>query len=441
VNRNSILILGAGAAGLAAARDLSRAGWSVTVLEARDRIGGRIFTLSETDSRAPIELGAEFIHGKSPALWEIAKATHLKIREVSEHYWYFDNGKISRSRDFWRNVQGLMNNMKSSDSDQSFRRFLDSLPDGADTEHAKEMATRYVEGFHAANIDRIGICGLVKANEAAASIEGNRSFRFQNGYDSLVQALRADAESHGAIFHLNKTVTSIFWQGTQVEVRTSGPDVYDASAALITLPLGILQARQDHGGIQFVPELPAAKQSAIEKLAVGNVIRMNLIFRERFWEDAKVWDEHGVAVSFRNAGFFHNPDVPIPTWWTQMPLRAPLLVGWAGGPAADRLRSEGALVDQAVSSLSLILHTSTAEIQTQLEASYVHDWHDDPFSRGAYSYVPVDGLEAQQVLSQPLGHKLFFAGEATCTGHVGTVHGAIQSGQRAAQEVLNTESG
>jgi monoamine oxidase len=124
-----------------------------------------------------------------------------------------------------------------------------------------------------------------------------------------------------------------------------------------------------------------------------------------------------------------------------MPLRAPLLVGWAGGPAADRLRSEGALVDQAVSSLSLILHTSTAEIQTQLEASYVHDWHDDPFSRGAYSYVPVDGLEAQQVLSQPLGHKLFFAGEATCTGHVGTVHGAIQSGQRAAQEVLNTESG
>jgi len=441
MSSSTILILGAGAAGLAAARDLSRAGWSVTVLEARDRIGGRIFTLTETDGPAPIELGAEFIHGRSPALWAIAKAAHLKIHDVSEHYWYFDNGKISRSRDFWRNVQGLMNNMKSSDSDQSFRRFLDSLPDGADTQHAKEMAMRYVEGFHAANIDRVGIRGLVKANEAAASIEGNRSFRFQNGYGSLVQALCAEAESYGATFYLDTTITAIHWDGMQVEVRTSDADVYEASAALITLPLGILQARKEDGGIQFVPELPAAKQSAIEKLAVGNVIRMNLVFRERFWEDAKVWDEHGAAVSFRNAGFFHNPDAPIPTWWTQMPLRAPLLVGWAGGPAADRLRSEGALLDQAVSSLSLILQTSTAEIQTQLEASYIHDWHDDAFSRGAYSYVPVDGLEAQQVLSQPLDHKLFFAGEATCTGHVGTVHGAIQSGQRAAREVLNTESG
>ena len=438
MSAGSILIIGAGAAGLAAARDLSRAGWTVTVLEARDRIGGRIFTLSETDSPAPIELGAEFIHGRSPALWEIARAAHLKIHEVSEHHWYFDDGKLSRSRDFWRNVQGLMNKMKSSDADQSFRQFLDSVPDSPDSQRAKDMATRHIEGFHAANIDRIGMRGLVKANEAADPIEGNKSFRFQDGYDPLVQALRAEAENYGASFHLNITVTAIHWQGMQVEVRTSGADVYEASAALITLPLGILQSRQEDGGIQFVPELPAAKQSAIEQLAVGNVIRINLMFRERFWESAKVWDEHGTAVSFRNAGFFHCPDAAIPTWWTQLPLRAPLLVGWIGGPAADRLRSKGALVDQAINSLSLILNAPSAEIHRQLEASYVHDWHDDPFSRGAYSYVPVDGLEAQQVLSQPLDNKLFFAGEVTCTGHVGTVHGAIQSGQRAAQEVLNT---
>ena len=81
---------------------------------------------------------------------------------------------------------------------------------------------------------------------------------------------------------------------------------------------------------------------------------------------------------------------------------------------------------------------STEETRNQLEASDVHDWHDDPFSRGAYSYVPVDGLPAQQTLAQPLSDKLFFAGEATCTGHVGTVHGAIQSGQRAAREILST---
>jgi phytoene dehydrogenase-like protein len=261
MSARTILIIGAGAAGLVAARDLSRAGSSVTVLDARDRIGGRIFTLAKTDSPAPIEFGAEFIHGRSPSLWEIAKAAHLKIHEVSEHHWYFDDGKLSRSRAFWRNVQGLMNMMKSSYADQSFRQFLDSVPDTADSRRAKDMATRHVEGFHAANIDRIGIHGLVKANEAADSIEGNRSFRFQNGYDSLVQALHAEAESYGAIFHLNASVTAIHWQGKQVQVRTSGADVYETSAALITLPLGVLQSRPEDGGIQFVPGLPAAKQS------------------------------------------------------------------------------------------------------------------------------------------------------------------------------------
>jgi len=357
MSAGTILIIGAGAAGLAAARDLSRGGWSVTVLEARDRIGGRIFTLAETDSPAPIELGAEFIHGRSPALWEIAKAAHLKIHEVSEHHWYFDNGKLSKSRDFWRNVQGLMNQMKSSDADQSFRQFLDSVPDTADSQRAKEMATRHVEGFHAANIDRIGIHGLVKANEAADSIEGSRSFRFQNGYGSLVQALRAEAESYGAIFQLNTTVRAIHWQGIQVEVKTSGAGVYEASAVLITLPLGILQARQEDGGIHFVPELPAAKQWAIEQLAVGNVIRINLMFRERFWEGVKLWDEHGEELSFHDGGFFHFPDAPIPTWWTQLPIRAPLLVGWAGGPKADQIRTASESETRPTSSVMLACRT------------------------------------------------------------------------------------
>ena len=111
------------------------------------------------------------------------------------------------------------------------------------------------------------------------------------------------------------------------------------------------------------------------------------------------------------------------------------------GPRADHLRNEGGLLDQAIDSLSLILNTSTAEIRGQIEASHIHDWHDDRFSRGAYSYVPVDGLEAQEALSQPLDNKLFFAGEATCTGHVGTVHGAIQSGRRAAREILRHLTG
>jgi monoamine oxidase len=447
VPTRTIAIIGAGAAGLAAARDLARAGRSVVVLEARDRIGGRVFTLQDDDFPSPVELGAEFVHGKSPALWKLATRANLKFYEVSERHWFFEDGKITKSRDFWRQVEYLMDQMRAAGSDESLKAFLDWLPDDEETRDAKSMVTRYVEGFHAANSDRIGIQGLVKANEAADSIDGDKAFRFQNGYDSLMQALRAEAESYGATFSLNTIVKEIRWTDETLKVIADSAAkhaAYNASVVVLAVPLSILQAGPEDGGIRFVPDLPATKQAAIQSLAVGNVIRINLQFRERFWEEVKLWDEDGDAVSFRDAGFFHYPDAPVPTWWTQLPVRAPLLVGWAGGPRTDQVRgsasgggSNDGVLAQALSSLSLIFNLPPDEIRQQLVASHHHDWHDDPFSRGAYCYVPVNGLKAQELLSQPVAHKLFFAGEATCAGHIGTVHGAIQSGQRAADEILN----
>jgi monoamine oxidase len=444
----SVIIIGAGAAGLAAARDLSRAGCEVIVIEARGRIGGRVFTLTDEVASVPVELGAEFVHGKSPALWKIAQAANLKIAEVSERHWYFDNGKISRSNDFWKHIERLMNHMKSNASDQSLREFLNALPNDDETLRAKEMVRRYVEGFHAANIDRIGIRGLVAANDAADTIDGDAALRVEGGYDSVMQALRGEAESYGALFHLNTIVKEISWTANQTTVTCTRADTadsaaridYSAAAILITVPLKILQTDPAGGGIQFVPELPLAKQVAIQGLVMGNVLKINLHFRERFWEDAKLWDEKGQRVSFHDAAFFHCPDAPLPTWWTQLPLRAPLLVGWAGGPRADRIRSRSdnsqGIVDQSIDSLAQIFNVSPNEIGDQLIEAYFHDWTNDPFTRGAYSYVPVDGLAAQQALAQPVDNKLFFAGEATAVGHIGTVHGAIQSGQRAAAEIL-----
>ena len=195
--RPSVLIIGAGAAGLAAARDLSRAGVEVIVVEARNRIGGRVFTHKDPDSPVPIELGAEFVHGKSPELWQIAKAANLQLYEVSERHWYLEDGKVSKSPEFWRKIESLMSDMKSSKSDRSFKDFIDSLPDDEPMRRAISMATRYVEGFDAANIERIGVHGLIKEHEASDEIDGDQAFRFVNGYDSLMQALWAEAESYG----------------------------------------------------------------------------------------------------------------------------------------------------------------------------------------------------------------------------------------------------
>ena len=448
----SVIIVGAGAAGLAAARDLSRAGCEVVVIEARARIGGRVLTLMEPAASVPIELGAEFVHGKSPALWKIARAANLKLHEVRERHWYFDQGKISRSNDFWQQIERLMDRMKSNASDQTLTDFLIGLPDDDESQRGKAMVRRYVEGFHAADVDRIGIHGLIAANEAADSIDGDTAFRFERGYDSLMQALRGEAESCGAIFQLNTVVEEIRWAAGSSKVvckpagvTDSGARIdYAADAIIMTVPLGVLQRDAVDGGIRFVPDLPAAMRSAIQRLVMGNVLKVNLTFRERFWEEAKSWDEKGKRISFHDAGFFHCPDAPLPTWWTQLPVRAPMLVGWAGGPRADRIRSAGNnsqfVVDQAIASLAHIFKVSADEISAQLVASYFHDWADDPFTRGAYSYVPVNGLEAQQTLSHPVANKLFFAGEAMAVGHIGTVHGAIQSGQRAADEILGEES-
>src|SRR6266568_4491227 len=462
-----VLIVGAGAAGLAAARDLSVAGRQVIVLEARGRIGGRIFTHKDPASPIPIELGAEFVDGKSPALWHLAERAHLKLHETSERHWYFEDGKLSKSRDFWKKIEKLNDQMKLSDVDQSLKDFLASLPDDEETRRAKDMAIRYVEGFHAANIECIGIRGLVKANEAAEEIEGDQMFRFLDGYDSLVQALWAEAESYGATIHLNTVVKEIHWSDDRVEAvceDEEGASSLAASCAIVTLPLGVLQINRDEpAAVRFVPELPPEKRAAINSLAMGNVLRIALRVRERFWEGLKLWDKDGNPLKFADAAFIHYPDAPIPTWWTQLPLRVPVLVGWAGGPKAESSRQEALgnkqslnlrdrvtdtallsgpnsskLLDQAINSLSRIFNISTENIRSQLEASYLHGWRHDPFSRGAYSYVPVNGLAAQQILSQPIDNRLLFAGEATGIGHIGTVHGAIQSGQRAAQEILNT---
>ena len=152
---NDILIIGAGASGLAAARDLSTAGAGVVVIEARERIGGRVYTRHEDSSIVPVELGAEFVHGKHPALMEILDSAGAPLCDVTDRHLYFEKGVLSKSHDFWNKLKALMDRMNPQQPDHTFSDFLDSLPDDEEARRAKAAATRYVEGFHAANIERI----------------------------------------------------------------------------------------------------------------------------------------------------------------------------------------------------------------------------------------------------------------------------------------------
>jgi len=285
-NDTSVLIIGAGAAGLAAARDLAVAGIQAIVLEARERVGGRIHT--HHDSIMPIEFGAEFVHGRHPGLLEIIEKANTPFCDVTARHWYFENGVLSNAHDFWNKLTALMDLMNPDQPDRSFQDFLDSLPNDEATESAKTVATRYVQGFHAADIKRVGVHGLIKANEAEDEIAGDKSFRILRGYDVVTDTLRDEAQGRGAIVHLNTIVKELRWTRNHVEavcIADKRLQMFAGSCAVITLPLGVLQAKHhQRGAVRFVPELPQATQAALEGSALGHAFRIILQFREGFWE-------------------------------------------------------------------------------------------------------------------------------------------------------------
>jgi monoamine oxidase len=296
----------------------------------------------------------------------------------------------------------------------------------------------FVQGFHAARPEVISVKSLQQGNVAADRIEGDRQSRIFGGYDGVVAWLESECLSNDVSFQLNAIVEEVRWRTNHVDVMIEGERRYEARRAIVSLPLGVLQASpSESGAVKFVPEI-TEKQAAARALRMGPVVKINLLFREAFWETLELTTKDG-RESAGNLGFIHAASEPIPTWWTQLPAHAPVLVGWAGGPVAEKVaRSDSQLIiDCALRSLSGIFRLAESRIENLLDATYIHDWNQDPFNRGAYSYVVAGGLHAQSQLAQPIEDTLFFAGEATNTeGHSGTVHGAIATGLRAAREVV-----
>ena len=437
-DRYDVAVVGAGVAGLAAARELAARGKRVILLEARGRVGGRVHTLHEPGSPLPIELGAEFIDVPGPAHDLLREAGGAAYRSA-EGVWEVREGRAAEI-DLEESVDVLERLDPPPAKDRSFREWLAERR--GVSERDRRDAERYVEGFHAADLDRVGVRWLAETIADSGGGGGEVRWHALPGFDRVAERLRAGL-GPDVDLRLNAIVTRLEWGARGVELRcraaTGGElEPVRTRRAVVTLPLGVLQAPEGSpGAVRFDPPIPD-KLEAARALAMGNVVKLVLRFRRPFWEVSLRWpsgkDPGPGAVKFLMG------DQPVPTWWTTSPLYAPVLTGWAGGGAAHRVISSGNRVGLAVESLAAMLGVSRSTVEAELVGCHHHEWDADPFSLGAYSYVPAGALPARDGLREPIEDVLFFAGEATADpGWNGTVDGALRSGWRAAKEVLEAE--
>ncbi|HWE23608.1 MAG TPA: NAD(P)/FAD-dependent oxidoreductase [Myxococcales bacterium] len=430
---------------------MSQAGLRVTVIEARPRIGGRIFTRHDPRSPVPLELGAEFVHGEAPETLSVAQAAGLTIVELPDTHEIASSGHFSQMRDFWEAI-GAMNKDLARRVAKRGKDFpvSDYLDSGAVSPLRRKLLKGFVEGFYAAHPERLSAKSL--GQEAASDGGGEASederaadlqFRILNGGDSLMQWLRDGLDPDRSEIRFSTVAQSVAWKRGNVTVMCRGADgvaeesggALHARAAVITLPVAVLKA----GGLAFDPALPG-KQRALGGIETGQIFKIVLRFRRAFWDDAEFLKERRANGSKETGSlnFLHAPAAEIPTWWTSLPVRAPLLTGWVGATAAEALLAEEpqSRLERCLVALSEVMAVPRRELEDNLDGWMSHDWRADPFARGAYSYIGVGGAGAPRAFARPVEGTLFFAGEATNGEQIGTVAGALASGRRAARELL-----
>jgi monoamine oxidase len=448
--QTEILVIGAGVAGLTAARALAEAGREVLVVEARNRLGGRIFSVNgsaENGSAEPVELGAEFVHGKPQELLAVIREAGLSIYEL-------DGGELCRTEDgklepceseLEENFDWIEQLKNWTGEDCSFAQYAEraQIP-----EAQRARLIGYVEGFNAADHRVISAAALGRQQQAEDEMEGDRLFHIPGGYSQLPEFLAGRVEAAGGRILLEQRVVRVVWRQGSVTVECqspSGPVRITAKKAVVTLPLGVLQA----GAVQWTPE-PSAILQAASRMRMGEAQRAVLEFDEspvnELLADTSTGDgSHTAAYAeetaseLRSFGFLFALGKLPPVWWTQYPHRSAVLTGWVGGPRAQAWQGKPLLEikQEALATLAGILGAETGALAEKLIGCHTHDWREDPFALGAYSYVASGGMGASEAMCEPQQKTLFFAGEHTdTTGHWGTVHGAMRSGLRVAAQIL-----
>lgn len=414
-----VVIVGAGATGLLAAKRLAEKKYSVAVVEARDRVGGRIHTIHTGFSHS-VEAGAEFIHGHQPLTESLVRESNASLSQLSGNWYEFRNGAVQENDFFDKEWQVFNHALEELTTDMDMAAFLNKHFAGERHKGLREKVTDFVQGYDAADIHQVSALSL---RDEWAETDDEHQYRINEGYGSLIHYLEEKFKKSGGVILTSSPVAQIQWSRGHGKVITGNGDILEAEKIVITVPLGVLQ----RGSIEFSPPLPA-HQNAFREIGYGGVIKFFFQFDEPFWE--------GRERPLRNAAFIIS-DAAIPTWWTQLPVKASVLTGWFGGPGTFSVNHDNeALLQTAVDSLAYIFKLSPAGVQSRVEKALVTDWVTDPFACGAYAYPKVGTRKARAFLAQPVEDTLYFAGEGLYNGPaMGTVEAALVSGRDVAARI------
>lgn len=431
-----VIIIGAGISGLSAAQELVKNGFKPLVLEGRDRVGGRIYTVTPWGS--PTDLGASWIHNfEGNPLYALAQANQIQLIptpssnmgsfapfESDPRVIYYDgdgvkipDDQLEKSMavadDFLKYASDRMSTYTDSTSvEKVVQDFLQNTPMDTDRRYiVKDMIDNRFVFDSPADMSTISI----KTSAAISRLLFGKDMIFKGGYIQLLQKMIGNLS-----ILLNQTVTKISYNQAGVTVKTQNGE-FRAKRLICTLPLGVLK----QGKVEFVPPLPVAKQDSIEKMGVGVYDKVYLLFEKPFWPVDSEWMVFYPGNSkeqFQIMNYYYYS-------------KQPILLAFTAGPFAIDLEKQS---DQAI----------IEKIMTKLKATYGADipsptsyiitrWESDPYSRGSYTYPRVgSSLEDYKVLAESIQNRVFFAGEATAWDAPTVVTGAYTSGIRAAQEII-----
>ncbi|MET4611812.1 monoamine oxidase [Rhodococcus sp. PvR044] len=415
----SVLVIGAGIAGLTAARDLARDGRRVTVLEARDRMGGRLWT-DRNWRDMPLDLGASWIHGidgnpvtelrdefKLPTvvlnqnvITTYSGGDHLTAAEMAEHE--ADAAAALAA------IQVLSALPRFSNT--SFAAAIDLVLTqlrltGIRADRVRNTVHHFIQDSFGADPEQVPL--WVGQHHVS---HGGDQVVFPRGYDEIPTRL-----AEGLDVRLGHVVDRIAHDTTGVRVHTDH-GVFHADHVVVTLPLGVLKT----DAVTFDPPLPAKKQEAIRRLGMGVYNKLYLRFDTQFWDDAELIAQFGV------------PNDPMAAWFPlQSVTGVPVIAALRGGSVARRIET---LDDTAtVAEGMLALRAMYGESVPEPRDYRITRWSSDPYARGSYSYPGIDSTpDDRDIVAEPVGNRVFFAGEATHATESSTVHGALLSGRREA---------